>query len=920
MKNKTNDRELLRRYGLDLNYTLCGGTFIYLLLQAITAKAKRRGLNNGGIKESTCFVDLIKLGNKELKIYGDEKTIAQETSKYKYCKIDGAAWLPITEESYIDSLNNQIENDYSAILQNTILWADKYLDLTTHADWLAKALFELIWFDSSIDPENTYLFANSDGSKTSVKELAEASEIRIQPLILGTWHYIINNYRANTEGFDTIEAIAERGGEVGAIRGPRRGGIGRRGIFSHKVLILDVPKKRDFEGMDLPELFAAAVSEVNQSRDEFYPKMLSGETIALSTDNYHVYINNLYDSYKQVKTLLFRQEPRDFESIYLANDIEAPRGYQYFLFGGMTGSSKVRIKNANVETISARTNFIILSGIGGLGKSMMMRHLLLDALIHFEEYRLLPFFIPLKDYTAEYNSLFDFIYDIYCSFCPSQRVRRSREELMEIMESGRCLFLLDGLDEIKSANKSTFEKQLEQMTNGYRNNIYILSSRPYTNYIAFGRFAKMNLLPFSKEQSVALMQKLDIGRQEEKLKQEFTKALEETLYDTHKEFAENPLLLTIMLLTYKSHVNIPVKMHKFYSKAYDTLFTEHDANKLGYRREYKSNLTQDRFAEYFDEFCFLSYQDGNFDPSPEECKEYFTELEAVKEDRPDFTWKDFMDDLTDSVCMMYEEGQKYHFLHRSFQEYFCARYFFRQEESSLWDIAMFFDDMDVKETDKTFAMLYDMKPRPVEDNVFMVFLEKIFTPKNPLFETSPTAYMTRYDDFLLIIYPVIQWDEGEVIEPSVVKPASYIYSFIVRLNEIKESMDEVELPTDSDDIEIVDEFVYFDPDIQEDVVDEEGNIEYSKGDCEELYSRSEVSDEYIELFEEPEIVGTTYRMDMATVLANEAENIEIIELFHREDFPLLKEYKAVYAYYQELINRSAVRKTDLRSKLRRNKH
>ena len=184
-----------------------------------------------------------------------------------------------------------------------------------------------------------------------------------------------------------------------------------------------------------------------------------------------------------------------------------------------------------------------------------------------------------------------------------------------------------------------------------------------------------------------------------------------------------------------------------------------------------------------------------------------------------------MDDLTDSVCMMYEEGQKYHFLHRSFQEYFCARYFFRQEESSLWDIAMFFDDMDVKETDKTFAMLYDMKPRPVEDNVFMVFLEKIFTPKNPLFETSPTAYMTRYDDFLLKIYPVIQWDEGEVIEPSVVKPASYIYSFIVRLNEIKESMDEVELPTDSDDIEIVDEFVYFDPDIQEDVVDEEGNIE-----------------------------------------------------------------------------------------------
>ena len=267
--------------------------------------------------------------------------------------------------------------------------------------------------------------------------------------------------------------------------------------------------------------------------------------------------------------------------------------------------------------------------------------------------------------------------------------------LREIMESGRCMFLLDGLDEIKAAYRPTFERQLEMLMNGYRNNIFILSSRPYTNYVKFGRFSKMNLRPFTKDQSVALLNKLDMG-QEEPLKQRFTKELDEYLFDEHKEFAENPLLLTIMLLTYKSHANIPVKMHSFYSRAYDTLFTEHDANKLGYRREYKTDLTQDKFAEYFDEFCFLSYQESNFDRSPEECEAFFSDLEAVAEYQPKFTWKDFMDDLTDSVCLMYEEGQKYHFLHRSFQEYFCARYFYRQEESSLWDIAMFFDDMDVK--------------------------------------------------------------------------------------------------------------------------------------------------------------------------------------------------------------------------------
>ena len=32
----------------------------------------------------------------------------------------------------------------------------------------------------------------------------------------------------------------------------------------------------------------------------------------------------------------------------------------------------------------------------------------------------------------------------------------------------------------------------------------------------------------------------------------------------------------------------------------------------------------------------------------------------------------FLFDVCHSACLMYEEGQNYHFLHRSFQEYFFA--------------------------------------------------------------------------------------------------------------------------------------------------------------------------------------------------------------------------------------------------------
>ena len=70
---------------------------------------------------------------------------------------------------------------------------------------------------------------------------------------------------------------------------------------------------------------------------------------------------------------------------------------------------------------------------------------------------------------------------------------------------------------------------------------------------------------------------------------------------------------------------------------------------------------------------------------------------------------------------------------------------------------MFFDDMDVKETDKTFAMLYDMKPKPIENNVFLRFLKGIFNPDAINDAEAEASYKSHYRDFLLRIYPVLIW-------------------------------------------------------------------------------------------------------------------------------------------------------------------
>lgn len=42
------------------------------------------------------------------------------------------------------------------------------------------------------------------------------------------------------------------------------------------------------------------------------------------------------------------------------------------------------------------------------------------------------------------------------------------------------------------------------------------------------------------------------------------------------------------------------------------------------------------------------------------------------------TANDFLEDLCANLCLMYFEGNTYHFMHRSFQEYFCALFFSRR--------------------------------------------------------------------------------------------------------------------------------------------------------------------------------------------------------------------------------------------------
>ena len=129
------------------------------------------------------------------------------------------------------------------------------------------------------------------------------------------------------------------------------------------------------------------------------------------------------------------------------------------------------IHDVNASILSECTNFVIITGTGGLGKSMMMRHLLLDCIELYEATQKLPLFIPLKDFDDSYADLTQYVYEKFDALGGNKNI----EEFEEILADGKCLLLFDGLDEIHSGVRKFFEKKLDIFADKYSDNMFRFS-------------------------------------------------------------------------------------------------------------------------------------------------------------------------------------------------------------------------------------------------------------------------------------------------------------------------------------------------------------------------------------------------------------------------------------------------------------
>ncbi len=412
------------------------------------------------------------------------------------------------------------------------------------------------------------------------------------------------------------------------------------------------------------KVYEHAIDQIIDNLFDFGEKIVDNTNI-LTKAAYKKYLTNAYKYYNSIKTIATGSQPRSiigYDNIYIQPNL---------LYNGKKIITTKTISNL-IDAIGGK--HILIIGSGGMGKSMLMRYLFLNTI---NKANYIPVLIELRKINKQPTNE-RLIETLICDSLNNFGAKLSVEQLEFSLEKTKYLFLLDGLDEVPEIIMAGVVEAIQCFSGKYPEHCYIITSRRLKNQVIhhFQTFKTLETCPLTNEQACTLIRKIpesnDLDLQERAVS--FCQQLNYELFETHYSFASNPLLLTMMFLTFIDNNSIPNHEAEFYENAYVALYNRHDVvNKVNYIREFKSNnLSRTDFKSLFSRFCFCSYLNNQYEFTVSDIIKQFEE--SIEKLHLNVNALDYLSDIVQIVCLIVEDGRDYRFVHRSFQTYFAACY------------------------------------------------------------------------------------------------------------------------------------------------------------------------------------------------------------------------------------------------------
>ncbi|MFC5469015.1 NACHT domain-containing protein [Cohnella suwonensis] len=418
---------------------------------------------------------------------------------------------------------------------------------------------------------------------------------------------------------------------------------------------------------------------------------------------YKKYLHESVKKYSRVKTILYRDSPVYLYDFYLDTNIS---------INDHTYSA------SNMNGVLEHGHFINFIGSAGSGKSTLFKHLFLDTI---KNTSYIPIMVELREINNRDQTLAECLFQSMCNL----GFDLEYEYFSKSISSGRYVFLFDGFDEIDYQKRNEVSKQLLEMSDKFPDNYYLISARKNDQiFTGWNKFIDFEINPLEKIQALQLVSNLTYDPD---IKDKFLAELEKKLFDEHTSFASNPLLLTIMLITYSQYAEIPDKIHLFYGQAFDALYSQHDATKSGYKRRMKTQLASDDFKSVVAAISISSYLDRVFSMTSDQLLSYLSQAKDLVD--IDFNVDDFKADLVESVCLIMLDGLEYKYTHRSFQEYFAAKFIVSVNDEDQTDILRILSSKQISSfrVDNVLNLLFEMDKERFERNFIIPMIKEMIS-------------------------------------------------------------------------------------------------------------------------------------------------------------------------------------------------
>jgi energy-coupling factor transporter ATP-binding protein EcfA2 len=366
------------------------------------------------------------------------------------------------------------------------------------------------------------------------------------------------------------------------------------------------------------------------------------------------------------------------------------------------GQGRIATKGiGGLEAVEKYKKLLIL-GKPGSGKTTFLKYLAIQCDREKFQPQRVPIFVTLKDFAEmpRHPTLLEYI-GISHDILPNSPRADSQliAPLDEVFHHGSALILLDGLDEVRKEDNERVLKEIREFAKHFYKNYFVvtcrIAAREYT-LDTFDTFTEVEIADFTTTQIETFAanwfrhksSNQEISR---KYLKSFLKSLDRD--KPIQELASNPLLLTLLCLTFEDSMRFPPTRWELYKEGLEALLKKWDA-KRGIERDYPTDLlpqgelsssiyqelSVERKRDLLCQIALNTFKQKKFLFQPDVLEEYITTYISnssnieIDPESLQLNCEAILHSIEAQHGLIVERAKGiYSFSHLTFHEYFAAR-------------------------------------------------------------------------------------------------------------------------------------------------------------------------------------------------------------------------------------------------------